>query len=230
MAAIALVLGGWGGCSEESAGDVPATLARLREGKAVYGFAYTAPPPEGQRLVVSVHDAQTANPCELYSAGASGEFWYLRLEGNDARAASYLIAPNADSVGSASLKLSLVRRGEKVHVFRAMKGEVSSKVDLTGHGAAEVSLHAEFPTHQANAGECSSTGTAGGVVNSSCLCKFEDGTQTTCKPLADEDCCLAAASGELEPLDGHWAAEFCPEMCSFTSPELAQYCYSNARP
>jgi hypothetical protein len=216
------------GC--DSTREVRDALARLGGGKAIYGFAYAAPPPEGQRLLVSVHDSQTADPCALYSSGASGEFWYLKLEANDARAGAYRIKTEADSVGSATLKLSRVRNGEKARVFRAASGEVTSKVDLSGGGTAEVSVRAEFPPNHSSAGECNFAGTSEGILISSCSCTFEDGNQTTCMPVAGEDCCLSAARGEPEPFEGHWVADYCPTICAFTSPELAQYCYPNAWP
>jgi hypothetical protein len=211
-----------------TAADVRTALSELSKGAAVYGFAYTAAPPTGERLRFAVETTSTDSLCNQFKGGApEGIFWYLRAELNSTADGQYAVGRNADLTGTATFVLTQVENGKKKATYRAIDGDITISRSGNGMmGAVTTNISARFPLQQSHAAECQAEGTAEGVTTNKCVCVSDEGNRTECLANGSEDCC-PPPSGELVNFTATLVSSYCPSLCSFTSPELAQYCHAN---
>ena len=202
-------------------------LADLEGGQALYGHLYVGPPPEGRRLLISVHERDTVDPCALY--GPDGEerrddtFWYLGLELGSTAAGEYSIVTDLQERNEASGRLVHVRAFERTARLAATSGSVVVEGDAGVESTERVHVDIGLPSRQPVDFECNSDHSREGPTTTVCTCRYDDGDESSCTSVDGSDCC--DRGGERLEFKVDLQAEFCPFMCAFTSPELAGFCY-----
>ena len=115
-------------CGQQSATEIADAISQVAKGNANYGFIYTAPPPEGATLQISLFDRSVQDACELFGPNAgkvySTDFWYIALELGTTEPGEYEIVPYPQSVNDASIQLAHTTSSKTNIKYRATEGLV----------------------------------------------------------------------------------------------------------
>jgi hypothetical protein len=191
-------------------------LEGFRARSAHYGFKFSDSRAPQIQIVLSDRESD----CEsLDSLDESVTVTLSSIE----RGTYAILGVDVDTLSDAELfAWSRHELGDFRYTFAAGSFRLDSVVDpelepqdLTGQ------LHVFAPLHPRETLECSSDGSGG----STCICRTEEGSRSSCKPrVPGEDCCAFLPKDHWE-IEIDVRAEFCPLLCQASSPTLySEYC------
>jgi hypothetical protein len=214
----------------------PAVLSSLpAEGGVVFAPTFSAAPPDGKSLRLSLHASSPAAACSLYRQDFAGdsEIVFLRLETNQYSVGRFEIVEQLDPMGGLQAQVRVIhaRGNTKLNTYPATGGylevvAVPTSLEEWKRGVSvQAKLHAAFSSDPVVGNHCWHAQSKDGTESSGgCDCTHASGQVTQCVPsLGQQHCCTGSGLQNLS-YDADLRAEPCPSLCSYSDPDLAGYC------